>query len=217
VIRICPRPRVWNRLHRLLVLPANACSQPPPKPLILGGWWISSDAEKLHRWKQTELWCEAHGYSALLDGLTPEDFYFGDPKCSRAGGSNRDWERYRQWSREPKPKLTNAEVEGHLSTLRFYWRDAAQEELRHTTPLTFTGCKARRLLVMAQPGTVPPWGSWTELSPDLAKRRTFTFLRAQINSVIYPHAVDHVDFLVGQLGGGASRLGTRQLVGKSEI
>ncbi|MBK6631442.1 MAG: hypothetical protein IPG33_10575 [Betaproteobacteria bacterium] len=74
------------------------------------------------------------------------------------------------------------------------WAEIVGNELANVTrPLLFTGEKARRLLILANATSTPPWGSWS-LSTQESKRRTFSHFRAAINEAIAPHEVDHIDF-----------------------
>ena len=76
------------------------------------------------------------------------------------------------------------------------WSKIAGEELsRITIPVTFTGNKARRLLIKAGAASKPPWGGWDHLSHAETERRTFTRFRSSINDAISPHEVDHIDFI----------------------
>jgi hypothetical protein len=82
-----------------------------------------------------------------------------------------------------------------MTTLLSRWPEIVGKEIsKITRPLAFTGAKARRLIVSADASATPPWGEWSCLSDNIAKRRTFTKFRAEINKAIVPHEVDHIDF-----------------------
>ena len=60
-----PMPDGWNQIYVTLLkiherLGAKTNS-PPPIPLILGGWWESSDRQKHERWIETIEWAKQHG------------------------------------------------------------------------------------------------------------------------------------------------------------
>ena len=54
----------------------------PAVPLILGGWWYSSDQEKRSRLIEHLQWAQQEGALesaiAFLDGLPEKDWYFGE-------------------------------------------------------------------------------------------------------------------------------------------
>jgi hypothetical protein len=83
----------------------------------------------------------------------------------------------------------------HLETLISDWENIVGPELaRVSSPVAFTGAKARRLLVQVDGAGRPPWGGWSCLSNVEEERRAFTRFRASINAAIAPHEVDHIDF-----------------------
>ncbi len=75
--RICPRPISWDQLWQMLPNP----SQSPDlmNPLILGGWWYSTDEQKKGRLDHHLQW--ARDYNVLdaikefLEGLTEEQWH----------------------------------------------------------------------------------------------------------------------------------------------
>ena len=186
----------WHDVFERLTKYAHGhpCIPPsPPTPLILAGWAYSNDVEKMRRWKETVAWATSNGCPGIVE-VPDEDFYCVDKPTSYAVGP-LGGPMYRPWDFEDKDRPQPNEIAEHLDTLRSRWRVIAGPELaRVTRPLTFTGAKARRLLVQADENARPPWGSWSHLSAVESKRRTFTHLRASINSAIAPHEVDHVDF-----------------------
>ena len=48
--RICPLPTVWNKLYKIMC--KDIIDKEIPKPLILGGWNLSSDFEKNIRFRE---------------------------------------------------------------------------------------------------------------------------------------------------------------------
>lgn len=80
MIRVCPLPRSWDRIYRELSVIAsqNLNVPPPPTALILAGWNFSSDAEKLFRWRETQLWAEVYGAVEIISQLNDADFYYVD-------------------------------------------------------------------------------------------------------------------------------------------
>lgn len=77
---ICPQPRIWNEVHARL---AKACQlkgiDPSglPVPLILDGWWYSSDAEKRTRWDATVTWALAQNLADAIPALNSDSGYCG--------------------------------------------------------------------------------------------------------------------------------------------
>lgn len=68
--RICPKPQPWNELYEILL---NETKQKdgvraPPRPLILGAWWETSDEEKKARFMEQIAWADANG---CLDKIHP--------------------------------------------------------------------------------------------------------------------------------------------------
>jgi hypothetical protein len=59
--RVCPTPQRWHQLWDML--PAKTqrgAGWEPSLPLILGGWWESSDDEKRERLKDHLRWADSH-------------------------------------------------------------------------------------------------------------------------------------------------------------
>jgi hypothetical protein len=115
---------------------------------------------------------------------------------------------YRPWDFARKDRLPSNQLAEHLETLKSRWQDVAGPELaRVTRPLTLTGAKARRLLVQADGAARPPWGGWSHLSAVESERRTFTRLRASINTALAPHEIDRIDFTTEGHAEPGARLG----------
>jgi hypothetical protein len=196
MIRVCPNPIPWSRVHKRLVehFERTQCGLPPPIPLILAGWTYSNDAEKLQRWKQTIEWAESNGCTEILTEIPEQEFYMVDKLTTHRVGP-LGGPMYLPWDYTPKERPSPAALYDYLERLRDSWPIIVGEILsRITRPLAFTGSKARRLVVEANGDVFPPWGSWTTLSQLESERRTFTRFRAAINAQIEPHHVDHVGF-----------------------
>ncbi len=194
--RICPAPKAWNDAFERLVAFAqlHRCAPPePPKPLILAGWWASSDEEKKHRWAETIAWAADNGCSDLVRAIAEVDFYCVEKPTDHAIGPHGG-PMHRSWDTECRKRPSRQQLGEWMSILSSRWGEIAGAELaRVTRPLSLTGRKARRLVVRAEETYTPPWGSWSRLSDIESQRRTFRRLRAAINREIAPHAVDHVD------------------------
>ena len=86
---------------------------PPPKPLILGGWVGSCDVEKGLRWQETVEWASARGLSHLIPDLTDDEKYFG---------GRRFWEPVLgEQFEKPKRKPAPDETTRHLIHLQENW------------------------------------------------------------------------------------------------
>lgn len=195
--RICPNPMPWHETFERLTKYAQShpCIPPsPPKPLILAGWAFSNDIQKMQRWEETIAWAVRNGCTSIVSGIPDSDFYFVEKPTSYEVGPTGG-PMYRPWDFEAKSRPPSNQLAQLVDTLLFRWPDIVGNELASVTrPLGFTGEKARRLLVLASATAAPPWGSWSHLSTQESKRRTFTHFRAAINKAIAPHEVDHIDF-----------------------
>lgn len=199
MIRICPNPIPWDKAYRRLLRFSEKCEctpPSPPKPLILNGWVFSNDVDKKQRWEETIEWAQANGREDLVTDIPDTQFYFVDePTTYEVGPLGGPMSR--PWDFETKSRPTPDVLERNLQTLVREWPKIVGNELAAIThPVTFTGKKARRLLVRANNRTLPPWGGWTQRSSVESERRTFTNFRSAINAWISPHQVDHVEFLV---------------------
>lgn len=78
---ICPQPGVWNDIHKALLNAkkerGDSSIPDPPIPLILAGWWASSDEDKRERWINTLKWAEQYGFIHLIPKMTDGECYFG--------------------------------------------------------------------------------------------------------------------------------------------
>ena len=196
--RICPNPMTWKEIFYRLTNYAQShpCTPAsPPKLLILSGWTYTNDVEKMRRWKETIEWAAKNGCSEIVIGIPDQDYYFVEEPTSYEIGP-MGGPMYRAWDFEAKNRPTSEQIKKHKDTLLSQWSEIVGNEIASIThPIAFTGKKARRLLVLADDNTNPPWGGWRHLSTQESKRRTFTHFRAAINKAIAPHEVDHIDFI----------------------
>lgn len=191
MFKVCPNPITWVTVFERLTSYASShqCLPPmPPNPLVLGGWWCTSDLEKKKRWDETVEWASNNGCSDIIDQF--DDYYyveeFGDYIIPM----------YREKDYEAKPKQSAEALAIILAELSLHWSEIIGPELgKVTTPLAFTGAKGRRLVVQANFAYSPQWGGWTFRSLDKSERITFTHFRKAINDAIKPHEVDHIDFI----------------------
>jgi hypothetical protein len=66
--RVCPEPRWWNELWQMLPNKRrDARRWIPPLPLILGGWYYTSDAEKQERSLSHIRYAAEHGMLGGVD------------------------------------------------------------------------------------------------------------------------------------------------------
>jgi hypothetical protein len=78
--RVCPVPNKWNELFQMINKNHKHGSVSELKiPLILGGWWHSSDADKQARLIHHIEWAAQHdalvAASSFLRGLREEDWH----------------------------------------------------------------------------------------------------------------------------------------------
>jgi hypothetical protein len=197
MLRVCPKPLRWSTLFT--ELERFACTRPctpptPPKPLVLGGWNYSNDAEKQVRWSETLSWASANGCQYLVESLQEDDFYCVESPTTFTVGP-LGGPMYLQWDFRPKPTLPSADRAELILRLRSHWNQIAGTELATITqPLALTGQKGRRLLVRANFDVLPPWGTWTSRASQPDARRSFRRFRAAVNETLSPHHVDHIDF-----------------------
>jgi len=193
-------PPVWSAIYSRLMAAREASDKAipePPSPLILGGWVSTNDVEKRLRWQSTVAWAARWGVSHLIGELSPDQMYrvssLTDYEVGPMGGP-----MYLPWNWEPRDTVSPEAAARALDILRSTWTEIAGDHLAQSTrPLRLTGRKRRRLLVFAQNDMEPPWGSWASLGPGI-ERRSFTRLRAAVNSAIAPLEVDHIDFVHSQ-------------------
>jgi hypothetical protein len=164
--------------------------------MILSAWHFSNDVEKQRRWNAMIAWAERNECTYILDDIADDDFHVVRELTSYKIGPMGD-PLYLPWTGDAKERPSPAELAEHLECLRAQWPTIVDEKIEQVTqPSSFTGCKARRLLVDVTGDASPPWRDWTSLSRVEEERRTFTRFRAAINELIKPHHVDHVDFVI---------------------
>ena len=79
---VCPLPLVWADTCSALMKEFQRRSdidQPPPEPIVLGGWWVSSDRGKYQHWEATVQWADKYNCSHLIPILKESDCYMGNP------------------------------------------------------------------------------------------------------------------------------------------
>lgn len=198
MIRICPQPAVWHDVfQRLAAFAKTRRCEPaePPFPLILNGWAYSNDTDKLHRWEMTVGWAQRNGCENLVTSVAESDFYCVEQPTTYTVGP-MGGPMYREWDFQTRTKPEDSVLASLMGLLKSKWHEIAGNRLAAiTSPEEFAGSKARRLVIRAKWSELPPWGTWTELSYDEAKRRTFTTFREAVNTAIAPHEVDHIDFV----------------------
>jgi hypothetical protein len=198
MVTVCPNPIPWNNIYQLLHKVWHSCGavgEPPPVPLILGGWIYNNDLQKLERWHATIEWATRHRLQHIIGMLSTDDWY-RVPELSTHEIGPLGGPMFLPWNFEPKPRPSSEAILMGLKRLQQQWSAIAGPQLAdHTKPLRFTGQKYRHLLVQANPTIEPPWGNWNKLAFG-EQRRTFTRLRKSVNDVICPLLVDHIDFLI---------------------
>jgi hypothetical protein len=202
-ITVCPKPPAWARVFEQLVQFAqtrNCVPATPPSPLILSGWWYSSDLDKMERWSQTVDWSKRNQCHHIVN-VTDDDYY----KVLEADEDPARGPSYLPFCFERKTRPRDSALLQYIAKLSSEWTQIVGEELGHMTkPLHFTGKKGRRLVISADATKIPPWGTWYERTSswykiyrtdqDEHERRTFTKFRRAINNAIAPHAVDIIYF-----------------------
>ena len=75
MIKVCPNPIPWNNIFKKLSKFANDHENlsKPPVPLILSGWWATSDQCKKDRWEETVYWAKISGCPEITDALAEEN------------------------------------------------------------------------------------------------------------------------------------------------
>jgi hypothetical protein len=194
---VCPLPPLWNEIYQRLHsswLKDGSKGPPPPIPLILNGWAYSDDLEKKKRWESTVRWAHERGFENLIPEIEESQSHMVSELSTYEIGP-MGGPMYLDWGSSPKTTSSVEEVESAFHQLATNWKEIAGLVLAsHTKPLRFTGKKRRRLLVLADPEYVPPWGSWNMLKPG-EEHRSFTRLRNRVNEIIDPMKVDHIDFV----------------------
>jgi hypothetical protein len=191
-IFVCPNPIPWSETYKRLEASwrQSGChGDGPPMPLILSGWWYSSDRDKQLRWEQTIQWAEQHNCRDLIRQIPETECYY----TSHVSTSYPE-QHYGPQVHPPAERPSDETVLAAMERLRAAWGSVAGAELADVcSPLEFTGHKRRRLLVAVTRDARPPWGDWYYIASD-ADRGSFTAFRRRINESITPLHVDHIDF-----------------------
>ncbi|OJX39966.1 MAG: hypothetical protein BGO78_14365 [Chloroflexi bacterium 44-23] len=59
--RVCPNPQLWNQLYEMLPDKNRVgYGREPGLPLILAAWWVTSNLEKLLRFREHINWAANH-------------------------------------------------------------------------------------------------------------------------------------------------------------
>jgi hypothetical protein len=166
------------------------------------------------QWTNTVAWAHTNGCNQIVDQISDEDFYYvSNPTTYVVGPLGGPL--YRPWDFHPKPTPSSDMINRHFEILSSNWAEIVGADLgKVTRPLYFSGKKARRLLVQANPHIQPAWGNWHFLSNAEGERRAFTQFRGAINKAIEPHEVDHIDFATSTLATEKQTRLARELVEK---
>lgn len=199
-------PMNWHSIHAALVARHNDLplgTENVPVPLILTGAAFSTAAEIRKRWQETLDWASKHGLMEELLAVyaaPPTGRDYAEEMAGVSASGKGWWPDMTYWNQEPRRKPSVQETSNSLRHLQEHWLDVVGQPLAAATrPLAFTGRKSRRLLVVADPNVLPPWGTW--FSCDRAPE-SFRAFRLAINSQINPLEIDHVDFQLSLSSGG---------------
>jgi hypothetical protein len=85
--RVCPMPGQWNTLGDMMIdLDPSKAAFNKMRPLILAGWWASSDQEKARRLADQLKWFDQHGAlhkaDAHLRGLLEGQWHHADDRLA---------------------------------------------------------------------------------------------------------------------------------------
>jgi hypothetical protein len=193
MIYVCPKPYVWHPTYMKLRKAWEVAGRKfpePPIPLVLDGWHYSSDTDKKQRWEATLQWAKQYEQMGLIPSFAEEEIYFTD-----ALSTSYPEQHYRPDRYVERDRPDTADIERVIPTLIRNWDKIAGDAIAAITkPLRITGAKARRLVVLALEGGLPPWGTWHSLSSG-PERETFSAFRRRVNEAIAPVQVDHIDFV----------------------
>lgn len=193
MILVCPQPAVWHAIYRRCDQAwreSGRVGDPPPAPLILGGWAFSSDADKQVRWQALVRWAEARSKSQAVALDLPADGY-----CVHEISNSYPGDHYGCQEHAPAPVPGPAELGAAMKRLHDSWPVIAGPLSQACKPVEFMGSKGRRLIVVVTANAEPPWGHWNQLA-DRSRKHEFTAFRRRVNETIAPRHVDHIDFKV---------------------
>jgi hypothetical protein len=196
MIRVCPLPTIWAKIFGKLgkLTSVDPTIPEPPIALILAGWNFSDDFEKKNRWDDTLEWINKYGGEVLTTSLTDNDYYCVEKLSRPAYLDYQCGETSPPAIRPADDELTNL-----LKKLSDLWGQIVGNDSRLTMPSSFTGAKARSLIVEYDSDELPAWGTWGNepggyYDQNFTNKASFTALRQRINDAIHPHKIDHVVF-----------------------
>jgi hypothetical protein len=191
-IFISPLPNKWHKIYQELLkyweqnLVDQSCK--PPIALVLSGWTFTNDFDKKQRWDETIKWAETNGCLHLLNDVNESEKYYVKEQS--------EWRPYQYSNRNQKSRVRPSieDCSNYFQKLKTAWDNILGNEFGDkTVPLGFSGKKLRRLTVAYSPGYLPPWGDWNNYLEN-GIPSSFTTLRKNVNAIIHPHEVDHIDF-----------------------
>jgi hypothetical protein len=191
MIFVSPQPVVWHHIYQSLKAHWEAAlknAPPPPMVLVLSGWTMSSDFEKKDRWNATLAWAERNNCLHLIPVLNEDEKYYAEELSAYTPF-------YHEFKHHPKAaKPSSEELNNALKLLAENWSDILSPDFGiNTKPISFSGTKAKELVVSYKPSYSPPWGSWVNHLAN-GKPSKFSELRSNVNKIIAPLAVDHITF-----------------------
>lgn len=197
MIRVCPLPQIWGQIYNKLktIELQNADIPSPPIALILAGWNFSDDFGKKNRWDDTLEWINKYGGEDLISCLTDDDYY-----CVEELSRPAYFDYHYGDTSPPAIRPADDELTTLIKKLSDQWGQIAGEDSNSTEPLSFTGAKARSLIVEYDTDELPSWGTWGNepggyYDQHFTDKASFTSLRKKINELIQPHKIDHIVFI----------------------
>lgn len=131
-------------------------------------------------------WAEENNCKELIPELEEEEKYNVFEISS--------YRPYEFYSLDKKYKPTKDEVINALKNLTEKWNSVLDIDFfQNTRPFSFSGNKSRNLLVLYKSNYSPPWGTWTD-HLIFGRPSKFTLMRSNVNKIISPLAVDHIEF-----------------------
>jgi hypothetical protein len=193
-----PLPADWAKIHSQLskawILKEDRQIPKPPVPLILAGAAFSSADDIRARWIDLIVWANEYGFSSVLITNLPEspDYDVAERIAGVSADGKGWWPEIGEQFHKPKKMPSKDKIFETMKRLKVEWEEIVGIELgKATIPKKFTGKKARRLVVIANPYFTPPWGSWYSASRN---PNAFSTFRKTINAAISPMEVDDIDF-----------------------
>jgi len=78
---ICPQLYLWRPIYTSLCeardQSGNTDIPMPPQVFNMQGWMLSTDENKLKRWRATIAWAAEYGFSHVIPELCEQDWYEG--------------------------------------------------------------------------------------------------------------------------------------------